>query len=249
MPSLSLGPHTLHVEQNGVGEPVLLLHHATASSRNWRKVVPALAERFQVLTYDRPGFGRSSWLADWPLDYIDRDAAELEALLDCLDIGKAALVGHSDGAALALLTASRLPQRVRCVVAEAPHVSVETPRCPEAVSAFAAEVDASPALQEALARDHGSRGVDVIQRWARRWLDPEFWSWDISDALARVSCPVLVIHGADDPYFSLQHSQMIAARLAQGQLHVIDGAGHVPHDEARQQFLALTLDFLEENAR
>lgn len=245
MPVASLRGQRIWYEESGDGPAVTLLHHATASSRNWRHVVPALAPHYRTLVYDRPGFGRSSWLADWPLDYLDRDVADLVALLDALSIEQIALVGHSDGAAIALLAAARHPQRVRCVVAEAPHVAVETPRCPDAVRALAAEVEQSPALQAALARDHGDHGLDVVRRWAKRWLDPAFWRWDVSRELAGVTCPVLVIHGADDPFFSLAHSERIASSVANGRLHVIANAAHVPHNEAREQFIDLAVPFLE----
>lgn len=245
MASLTINSHQIYYDLQGRGPRVTLLHHATASSRNWRRLVPSLAGRFQTLVYDRPGFGRSSALADWPLDYLDQDVADLSALFDALSIDQTALVGHSDGAALALLTAARHPQRVRCVVAEAPHVAVEVPRCPDAVRAYAASVRQSPELQAALARDHGEHGLEVMERWARRWLDPAFWRWDVSSELANVACPVLVLHGADDPFFSQDHSAMIARRVANGRLHVLPGCGHVPHNEARTEFLDLVLPFLE----
>ena len=245
MPLAHIRGHDLWYEETGRGPRVTLLHHATASSRNWRHIVPALDQRFQTLVYDRPGFGRSSWQDDWPLDYLDRDVDDLLALLDALSVDRTALIGHSDGAAIALLFAARHPQRVRCVIAEAPHVTVETPRCPEAVQAFAAQVESSPALQAALARDHGDRWLAVLQRWQRRWLDPAFWTWDVSDELAGVACPVLVIHGAEDPYFSLAHSESIAGSVANGQLHVVPNAAHVPHNEARALFIDLALSFLE----
>ena len=245
MAHVTLDSSQIYYDLHGSGPPVAFLHHATASSRNWRHIVPMLVEQYRTLAYDRPGFGRSSWLADWPLDYLDRDVDGLIALLDALSIGQTALVGHSDGAAIALLAAARHPQRVRCVVAEAPHVAVETPRCPDAVRSFADEVERSPALQAALARDHGEHGREVVRRWARRWLDPTFWSWDVRDELAGVSCPVLVVHGAYDPFFSPAHSAMIAGRVANGQLQVIPDAAHVPHNEAREQFLELALSFLD----
>lgn len=244
MAYVTLDSSQIYYDWRGSGPDVTLLHHATASSRNWRQIVPALAEQYTTLVYDRPGFGRSSWLADWPLDYLDRDVDGLIALLDALSIDQTALLGHSDGAAIALLAAARHPQRVSCVIAEAPHVAVETPRCPDAVRSLADEAERSPQLQAALARDHGDHGLAVVRRWARRWLDPAFWSWDVSDELAGVCCPVLVVHGADDPFFSLAHSAMIADRVANGQLHVVADAAHGPHNQARQQFSELALSFL-----
>jgi pimeloyl-ACP methyl ester carboxylesterase len=212
--------------------------------RTWRKQLPLLATLFRTTAYDRPGFGQSQWLGSWPLDYLDQDVADLIALLDMLGIGQAALVGHSDGATIALLAAARHPQRVAGVLAESPHVAVEVPRCPAAIEQFVAELAASPELQASLQRNHGPRAALVVQRWQDRWCDPAFWTWDVSAELAAVRCPVLVVHGAADTYFSVQHSAMIAART-QGGLIVLPDVGHSPHSEAPEPFASLMLGFLQ----
>ena len=244
MPICQLPHATLHYQQNGAGPNVVLLHHAIGSVRSWRKQLPALASQWRTTAYDRPGFGQSSWLDGWPLDYLDQDVADLIALLDKLHIQRAALVGHSDGATIALLAAARSPQRVIGLLAESPHVAVETPRCPQAIEQLADEVAASADLQASLARNHGPRAGQVVQRWRERWCDPAFWTWDVSDELAQVRCPVVVVHGADDPYFSVQHSAMIAERT-RGELVVLPGVGHSPHVEAPDLFEPLLLAFLQ----
>lgn len=244
--SLQLGHTSIHYQQSGAGRDVILLHHGTGSARTWRKQLPLLAARFRATAYDRPGFGQSQWLdADvWPLDYLDRDVDDLAGLLDALGIGQAALVGHSDGATIALLAAARHPQRVAAVLAEAPHVAVETPRCPDAIAAFVADLAESPDLQASLARNHGPRAAQVVQRWHDRWTDPAFWAWDVSAELAQVRCPVLVVHGGADPYFSAAHAAMIAERT-RGDLVVLPGLAHMPHIEAPELFTPLALDFLQ----
>ncbi len=249
MPACRLPHATIEFQQTGVGPDVVLLHHALGSLRSWRRQIPALAGQFRATAYDRPGFGQSSWLdaGAWPLDYLDQDVADLIALLDALGIEHAALVGHSDGATIALLAAARHPERVVGVLAESPHVAVELPRCPQAIQQFAAEAAASPDLQASLARNHGLRAGQVVQRWRDRWCDPAFWTWDVSAELVAIRCPVQVVHGADDPYFSVQHSAMIAERT-RGDLVVLPGVGHSPHVEAPDQFEPLLLDFLQAQA-
>ncbi len=151
----------------------------------------------------------------------------------------------------ATATARRLPcwrphatlQRVVGVLAESPHVAVEVPRCPAAIEQFVAELAASPALQASLARNHGARAGQVVQRWRERWCDPVFWAWDVSDELAQVRCPVLVVHGAADPYFSVQHSAMVA-ECTQGELIVFPSVGHSPHVEAPDLFEPAPARFL-----
>lgn len=237
-------PHTaLHYQQAGAGPDVVLLHHATGSAHTWRKQLPALVQGYRTTAYDRPGFGKSQWLESWPLNYLDQDVDDLIGLLDALGIQRAALLGHSDGATIALLAAARHPQRVAGVLAESPHVSVEVPRCPAAIDAFMVELAVSPELRASLVRNHGSRAQRVVQRWRDRWCDPAFWSWDVSADLAQVRCPVLVVHGIDDPFFSAAHSATIAT-LTRGDLVVLSGAGHTPHLEALDQFDPLLAEFL-----
>lgn len=245
MPTCHLPPTAIHTQQAGVGPDVVLLHHATGSVRTWRRQLPALVGHFRATAYDRPGFGQSQWLdaCAWPLDYLDQDVADLVALLDAWGIGRAALVGHSDGATIALLAAARYPRRITGVLAEAPHVSVETPRCPQAIERFVQELAAAPELHASLERNHGPRAAQVVRRWRDRWCDPAFWAWDVSAELAAVRCPVLVVHGADDPYFSVEHSAMIVQRT-RGRLVVLPGLGHVPHVEAPEAFEPLLLEFL-----
>ena len=235
----------MHYQQAGAGPDVILLHHATGSLRTWRKQMPVLADRFRATAYDRAGFGQSSWLDTWPLDYLDQDVSDLIALLDALGIQRAALVGHSDGATIALLAAARHPQRVTGVLAESPHVAVEVPRCPAAIEAFMAELAQSGDLQASLVRNHGNRAQQVVLRWRDRWCDPAFWSWDVSAELAGVRCPVLVVHGAGDPFFSAAHSAMIAERT-RGDLVVLPGLEHMPHIEAPEHFDPLMNQFLQD---
>ncbi len=239
-----LGHTAIHYQQAGAGPAVVLLHHGTGSVRSWRNQITALAaEGYRVTAYDRPGFGQSQWLDAWPLDYLDRDVDDLISLLDALAIGRAVLVGHSDGATIALLAAARYPQQVAGVLAEAPHVAVELPRCPDAIRGFTASIDEAPELLAALERNHGAHGRQVVQRWHDRWCDPAFWSWDVTAELKSVRCPVLVVHGAEDPYFSAAHSAMIAERTG-GDLVVLPGLGHSPHLEAPEQFAPLLSGFL-----
>jgi pimeloyl-ACP methyl ester carboxylesterase len=246
MPICQISRAAIHFQQVGAGPDVVLLHHAIGSVCSWRKQLPVLAGQFRATAYDRPGFGQSTGLDAWPTDYLDQDVADLIALLDALGIARAALVGHSDGATIALLAAARHPQRVTKVLAESPHVAVEVLRCPQAIELFVADLAASPDLQASLARNHGPRAGQVVQRWRDRWCDPAFWTWDVSDELAAVRCPVLVVHGAADPYFSVQHSAMIAQRT-QGELAVLTGLGHSPHSEAPELFAPLLLGFLQKS--
>jgi 3-oxoadipate enol-lactonase len=91
----------------GSGEPVVLLHAGVVDSRIWGRVLPALAERFDVVAYDQRGYGRS---AGWDGPYSP--AGDLFGLLDELGLGRAALVGLSRGGRIALDAVLERPERV-----------------------------------------------------------------------------------------------------------------------------------------
>ena len=101
MPMLTVGtdngtPVELHYDDVGAGRPVVLIHGWPLSGRSWESQVPALVEAgYRVVTYDRRGFGASSQ----PWDGYDYDtfAADLDALMNHLDLRDAALVGFSMG--------------------------------------------------------------------------------------------------------------------------------------------------------
>ena len=101
MPRVTVGRENsadieIHYEDHGAGRPVVLIHGYPLSGRAWDKQVSVLLQAgYRVITYDRRGFGRSSQ----PVVGYDYDtfAADLDRLLDGLDVGEAVLVGHSMG--------------------------------------------------------------------------------------------------------------------------------------------------------
>jgi len=96
VPSTEAAPVALHYTDAGAGKPVVLIHGWPLSGRSWEGQVPALVEAgHRVITYDRRGFGQSSQ----PWDGYDYDtfAADLNALLETLDLRDVTLVGFSMG--------------------------------------------------------------------------------------------------------------------------------------------------------
>ena len=94
-------------DRAGSGEAVVLLHEAVVDSRIWSRVLPTLAERFDVIALDQRGYGRSEgW--DGPYSQVD----DVVGVLDELGIAGAALVGASRGGRIAIDTALTRPERV-----------------------------------------------------------------------------------------------------------------------------------------
>src|SRR4051794_6200041 len=111
MPSTTVGqenssPITIHYEDVGSGQPVVLIHGFPLSGRSWEKQIPPLLEAgFRVITYDRRGFGQSRQ-PSVGYDY-DTFAADLDKLLTELDLRDAVIAGFSMAAARSRATSGR----------------------------------------------------------------------------------------------------------------------------------------------
>jgi pimeloyl-ACP methyl ester carboxylesterase len=117
MPKVSLSSGVrIHYQQIGEGPDVVMVHGITGNLAVWHlHLVPALSDRFRVLTYDLRGHGYS----DTPASGYSPDsmATDLLGLLDALEIERPVVIGHSYGADIALYFAARWPDRVREVIA------------------------------------------------------------------------------------------------------------------------------------
>src|ERR687897_2070034 len=98
----------LYYELHGSGEPLVLVHGSWGDARNWRFVVPGLAESFRVAVYDRRGHSRSQ--RPDTQGSVDEDGEDLAALLEALDLAPAHVVTNSYGGDIALRLATRRPE-------------------------------------------------------------------------------------------------------------------------------------------
>ncbi len=250
---LRVRDYRVYYEEQGSGPALILLHNATGSTRDWRKIAPLLAQQgLRVIAYDRGGFGRSDpWpQPHWSLDYLHHYRDELLAFMDALHLEQAALMGTSDGATIALLAAAASPHRIRSVVAESPHMWYEKRTLIPMFQQFETTIGQDPRFWKAMARAHGERAQEVVARWLNRWGDPAFMDWDEREALSHITCPVLVVHGRRDPFFPLAHSQTIAQALPRARLVVLEDIGHAPHLEADPHgYARLLMEFWDQDCR
>jgi pimeloyl-ACP methyl ester carboxylesterase len=224
--------------------PVVLLHEGLGSVRLWREFHPDLAEATgaRVVAYSRFGHGDS----DPPPRprtprFMHEEALEvLPELLRALEIERPILVGHSDGASIALIHAAAHP--VRAVVAMAPHVFVEA-MCLAEIRA-ARRVYESGGLRERMARHH--RDPDAaFYGWNDVWLHPEFPHWSIEDLLDGITCPLLLIQGEEDQYGTMAQLDAIESSVSGPVERVHLTCRHAPHLEAQEETLEATARFVE----
>lgn len=228
---------------------LVLLHEGLGSVALWRGFPERLtaATGFGVLAFSRFGYGASDTVSvPRPLRYMHEEAeGVLGRVLDAAGVRRCALVGHSDGASIALIYAGSVPDhRVRGIALLAPHVMVEPP-CVEEI-ARARDRYATTDLRAKLAKYH--RDVDAAFRgWNDAWLDPGFpEALQLQPEIAHVRVPILVVQGEADPYGTLEHLRIIE-REAYSPVDAVTlpGIGHSPHLEAADATLGAVRDFAD----
>jgi pimeloyl-ACP methyl ester carboxylesterase len=251
MPSAKAAGRSLEYEWIGAdsgGKPTLVfLHEGLGSIRQWRDFPARLAAATgcRALVYDRYGYGQSDVLAE-PRRTVrfmhDEALLSLTEFLRGVGVHEPILVGHSDGASIALIHAGA-GRPVRGVVAMAPHVFIE-PVCLSSIRQ-AAEAFESTDLPARLGKYH--RDVrKTFYGWADVWLDPQFEGWDIrEDYLPNIRCPVLAIQGYDDEYGSMQQLDEIARRVkGPCELLKLEHCGHAPFRDQPETVLLKMIRFI-----
>ena len=220
----------------------MLLHEGLGSLDLWRDLPQELARRTgrSVLAYSRYGYGNSDPFAEpREPDYMHHEACVvLPELLAAFAIVRPVLVGHSDGASIALIYAGT--HDVAALVAIAPHVFVE-PVTVEAIAATRASYETT-ALRERLARRH--RDVDAtFYGWNDIWLDTRFRTWNIEHVLAGMCVPVLMIQGDADAYGTFAQLDAIRAAVSKTTTLIVPRAGHSPQRDAPEAVTAAIVAF------
>ena len=235
--------------------PLVFLHEGLGSvslwtqrGLDWPQLVCNATGR-AALVYSRRGYGQSDAMPagrqQLNADYMHREAWEvLPALLQQLRAENAAftkpvLLGHSDGATIALLYASRYS--VAACIAMAPHVLVED----LAVHAIAEAKIAfeSGGLRDRLARHHADVN-GAFWQWNDVWLSQAFRSFDIRAQCKDITAPLLLVQGLEDEYGTMAHLNEIAAAAPHAKQLRLSSCGHSPQRDQPEKTLAAVAEFL-----
>ncbi|MEZ5657593.1 MAG: alpha/beta hydrolase [Burkholderiaceae bacterium] len=243
-------PDTLELQQIGTpsaARPTLVfLHEGLGSVSMWRDFPAQLCARCRLpgLVYSRHGYGRSALFAA-PLepDFMHRAADdELVSVLSGRCPGPYVLIGHSDGASIALIHASRRPAALLGAALLAPHLFVE-PICTDSIAALARDWRPDSRLARALARHHRD-GERTFRAWSGAWLEPRFAQWNIESEVARINRPLLAIQGWDDQYGTMRQIERIRELHAGTDLMKISACGHSPHVDRPDAVIARIAAFV-----
>lgn len=227
---------------------IVLLHEGLGCAALWDDFPDRLAAATGagVLAYSRAGYGNSSPAAlPRPPAYMHDEAREvLPRVLAAVGFRRGLLLGHSDGASIAAIYAGGVQDhRVRGLILIAPHFFVEE----EGLAAIRRlrEAYARGALRARLARSHADPD-NAFRGWSEAWLDPGFRGWDITESLAYIRVPVLVMQGERDRHGTLR--QVEAAQeecYCPVEVALLPKVGHVPHREAPEDTLRIAAGFCD----
>ncbi|MFD7922079.1 alpha/beta fold hydrolase [Streptomyces sp. NPDC059740] len=229
-----------YYETHGSGEPLVLLHGGLCTVESWELQTKVLSGHYEVYLPERRGHGRTPDV-DGPLTYAAM-AEDTVGFMDAIGLASAHLVGWSDGALVAALTALRRPEAVRKLVLIGQYYTAEGMR-PQARALFDEPGELADALREPYAKvspDGPEHFSVVLDKLLRLWrADPGLGLED----LARISAPTLVMQG-DDDMVRVEHSAAVAAAVPDAQLAVVPGTSHVLPLEKPDLVNRLILDFL-----
>lgn len=242
--------------------PIIFLHEGLGSVSLWTQrgldwpLALCQATGRSGVVYSRRGYGQSDpaplsgdalspGRKVLPPDYMQRQAWDvLPALLSPLNIHNPVLLGHSDGATIALLYASRLA--VAACIAIAPHVVVEsvaTRAIAQAREAFEAG-DVVSDLKRRLSKHHAD-AEGAFRQWSDVWLSGGFASFDIRADCSRVTAPLLLVQGLNDEYGTMLQLDEIAMAAPHAQQLRLAGCAHSPHRDQPQQCIERITEFLK----
>jgi pimeloyl-ACP methyl ester carboxylesterase len=218
---------------------IVMLHEGLGSLAMWRDFPQrvAAATGAEVVVYSRRGYGQSDLLpGPRDVDYMHGEANDvLPKLLQALGISRPLLVGHSDGASIALIHAGS-GFATAGLVLMAPHVFVED----LTVDSIAAikEVWKTSDMGKRLGRYHRD-AEHTFWAWNDIWLLPAFKQWNIEALVPKVAAPLMVIQGLDDEYGTPAQCEAIKALAkAPCELVMLEACKHSPHRDQPERTLA-----------
>jgi pimeloyl-ACP methyl ester carboxylesterase len=246
-------------EASSDATPFLLLHGFTFNAWTWQPMLVDFAARGRAVAYDQVPYGLSAKVMRpdraGPNPYSKEAAiAQLFGVMDGLGLERAVLVGNSSGGTLALEAALARPERVAALILVAPWVYVTRPTLPEAL----ASLPQMRRLSLLIARKLGENGalldlsyadasVITDERREQFAVHTRIAGWDlawgellalslsapvtVSERLAEVRVPVLVVSGEHDRLVPVEDSRRVAEQLPHATFAVIPGCGHVPQEE------------------
>lgn len=261
---INVGDAKLHYELSGRGQTVVFVHGWANTLAIWDDQLPAFNQRYQVLRYDRRGFGKSTGFAD-----VSADPDDLRILLDSLGIASAYVVGLSAGSDVATRFAFAFPRRTLALVRLSGPPPVGMPGAPtraqenRAALAQIARTHGLDSLHKfVLAQPGFAPPADETEAERQRRLDRQKKGWDYSgrdlldpkpqsgrvpavpwERIRDLTVPTLLVNGATDGARQMMVADSLARYLPNVTRVVIPRAGHAANLSQPERFNSALLEF------
>jgi len=267
MPSLQANSINIEYEINGSGEPLLLIAGLGYDRWMWHKMVPLLADHFQVITFDNRGVGGTDApKGPYTANLLADDTA---ALLTHLGVEKTAVMGHSMGGFVAQALALNYPHLVSKLVLSATnfggpnHIRITQ-------DALLVLMDSRGDPIERLRRGivvstavgYAEREPDFINEWiayrAAHPIEPAAYEAQLAvglglmseeaafeNKLHQITIPTLILFGEEDKVVPPGNAQLFAEKLPDSQIVILSGAGHFYPFEAPDAAVSAVTRFLQ----
>lgn len=248
----------MYFSERGAGPPLLLIHGLMASGEMFAPILEALARQHRLIVPDLRGHGRSRGL---PPPYTTAQMAlDLSRLLDDLGIGSTAVLGYSQGGAVAQQLALDDPGRCSRLVLACTYAfnmaslreRIEGRLVPLLISVIGMKGFTNLVVSVGLrhvSRERVALVTRVIASQDRHRM-VEAWraamAFDSRPRLAEIRCPTLIVAGSNDAAVPLHHAQMLRDRISGSTLVVIDGADHALLWVRPEEFAEIVERFLEQ---
>src|SRR6266576_1577816 len=259
MPFIDNQGAKIYWDEQGAGEPVLLIMGLGYPSAMWYRTRPLLAARYRTIALDNRGVGRSDMPpGPYPIGLMASDAA---AVLDAAGIESAHVYGVSMGGMIAQEFALQYPERVRslilgCTAAGGPQAVKAEPEVTQLLMSRgnltpeeAAEATVPFIYDTATLREPIDEDLAMRKDWFPR---PEAYlaqlqgilSWEAYSRLSQISVPTLVIHGESDRLVPAGNGKLIAERIPGAKLVLLPHASHLYSTDQTQAAHEAVLEFL-----
>jgi pimeloyl-ACP methyl ester carboxylesterase len=258
----------IHYLEQGEGKPLILIHGFLYHSVMWKKNIDDLSKKFKVYALDLWGWGYSERLKDRKYSF-EGYAKQIIGFMDALNIPRASLIGQSMGGGISVYGAAHFPERVDKLILIDPAVIpypvttvgriYQVPYVGEFLNALPGNALLKKNIQdiwfhdpqkvtdgyvEEVARPLTIKGsLDGMMVVLRNVLKEPYVEKEAQD-LARLSKPILIIHGREDKAVPVDRSEKLKELWKGSQLVIFEKAGHSPQEEYPEKFNTLAVEFL-----
>jgi 3-oxoadipate enol-lactonase len=248
----------IHWDEQGSGEPLLLISGLSYPSYMWHRARPPLTQSFRTIAFDNRGIGQS----DVPpgIYSVALMASDAAAVLDAAGVTTAHVFGVSMGGMIAQEFALQYPRRVRslilgCTNAGGPHAVRAAAEVLQLLTRQGMTPEESkeamiPFIYDAATpRERIDEDMAIRMKW---YPTPQGYmgqlqgilQWEAYSRIAQITAPTLIVHGETDQLIPVANAQLIAERIAGAKLAVIPRASHIFETDQPATANRIILEFL-----